>query len=83
MVTCESPALVEVNEHVRHPCLRTLREPSASNLRRTGLCSLLDIPEGPGLSDALLNDEPAPIELVVPVQGGTFHLLPAGGTPPA
>ena len=49
-----------------------------ADLRRTGLCSLLDIPEGPGLSDALLNDEPAPTELVVPVQGGTFHLLPAG-----
>jgi polysaccharide biosynthesis transport protein len=49
-----------------------------ADLRRTGLCSLLDIPEGPGLSDALINDEPAPTELVVPVQGGTFHLLPAG-----
>jgi polysaccharide biosynthesis transport protein len=49
-----------------------------ADLRRTGLCSLLDIPEGPGLSDALLNDEPPPTELVVPVQGGIFHLLPAG-----
>jgi polysaccharide biosynthesis transport protein len=49
-----------------------------ADLRRTGLCALLDIPEGQGLSDALLNDEPAPTELVVPVQGGTFHLLPAG-----
>ena len=49
-----------------------------ADLRRTGLCALLDVPEGPGLSDALINDEPAPTELVVPVQGGTFHLLPAG-----
>ena len=49
-----------------------------ADLRRTGLCSLLDVPEGPGLSDALTNDEPAPTELVIPVQGGTFHLLPAG-----
>ena len=49
-----------------------------ADLRRTGLCSLLDVPEGPGLSDALESDEPVPTELVVPVQGGTFHLLPAG-----
>jgi polysaccharide biosynthesis transport protein len=49
-----------------------------ADLRRTGLCSLLDVPEGPGLSDALTNDEPAPTELVIPVQGGAFHLLPAG-----
>lgn len=53
-----------------------------ADLRRTGLCSLLDVPEGPGLSDALLSDEPAPTELVVPVQGGTFHLLPAGTPTP-
>jgi capsular exopolysaccharide synthesis family protein len=49
-----------------------------ADLRRTGLCSLLDVAEGPGLSDALTSDETAPTELVVPVQGGTFHLLPAG-----
>jgi polysaccharide biosynthesis transport protein len=49
-----------------------------ADLRRTSLCSLLDIPEGPGLSDALESDEPPPTDLVVPVQGGTFHLLPAG-----
>jgi capsular exopolysaccharide synthesis family protein len=49
-----------------------------ADLRRTGLCSLLDVPEGPGLSDALLHDEPPVTELIVPVQGGTFHLLPAG-----
>src|SRR5262249_18326152 len=49
-----------------------------ADLRRTSLCALLDVPEGPGLSDALMHDEPPPGELVVPVQGGTFHLLPAG-----
>jgi succinoglycan biosynthesis transport protein ExoP len=49
-----------------------------ADLRRTGLCSLLDVPEGAGLSDALISDETAPTELVIPVQGGTFHLLPAG-----
>jgi capsular exopolysaccharide synthesis family protein len=49
-----------------------------ADLRRSSLCSLLDIPEGPGLSDALVSDDPAPTELVIPVQGGTFHLLPAG-----
>ncbi len=49
-----------------------------ADMWRTGLCALLDIPEGPGLSDALLNDEPSPTDLVIPVQGGTFHLLPAG-----
>ena len=31
-----------------------------ADLRRTGLCSLLDVPEGPGLSDVLINDEPSP-----------------------
>ena len=49
-----------------------------ADLRRTGLCSLLDVPEGPGLSDLLVNDELTPTDLVIPVQGGTFHLLPAG-----
>jgi capsular exopolysaccharide synthesis family protein len=49
-----------------------------ADLRRTSLCSLLDVPEGPGLSDALEGDDPPPTELIVPVQGGTFHLLPAG-----
>ena len=53
-----------------------------ADLRRTGLCSLLDIPEGPGLSDALIQDELAATDLVVPVQGGTFHLLPAGTPTP-
>jgi succinoglycan biosynthesis transport protein ExoP len=49
-----------------------------ADLRRTGLCSLLDVPEGPGLSDLLASDEFTPNDLVIPVQGGTFHLLPAG-----
>jgi polysaccharide biosynthesis transport protein len=49
-----------------------------ADLRRTGLCSLLDVPEGPGLSDLLVSDERTPTDLVIPVQGGTFHLLPAG-----
>lgn len=50
------------------------------DLRRGSLCSLLDIPEGAGLSDALRED--ASVEdvenIVAPVQGGTFHLLRAG-----
>ena len=49
-----------------------------ADLRRTGLCSLLDIPEGTGLSDVLDNDDLSAIDLVIPVQGGTFHLLSAG-----
>ena len=49
-----------------------------ADLRRTGLCSLLDVPEGAGLSDLLISDELTPTDLVIPVQGGTFHLLPAG-----
>jgi len=48
-----------------------------ADLRRGTLCPLLDIPEGPGLSDAL--KEEADVEdIAVPVQGGTFHLLRAG-----
>jgi capsular exopolysaccharide synthesis family protein len=49
-----------------------------ADLRRSALCSLLDVPEGPGLSDALVHDETAFTELVIPVQGGTFYLLPSG-----
>jgi succinoglycan biosynthesis transport protein ExoP len=48
-----------------------------ADLRRTSLCELLDIPEGPGLSDALKDGVPVE-DLVIPVQGGTFYLLPAG-----
>jgi capsular exopolysaccharide synthesis family protein len=49
-----------------------------ADLRRTGLCSLLDVPEGLGLSDLLVSDDLTPTDLVIPVQGGTFHLLSAG-----
>jgi len=48
-----------------------------ADLRRTALCPLLDVPEGPGLSD-VLKDEATIEEVVIPVQGGTFYLLPAG-----
>jgi polysaccharide biosynthesis transport protein len=48
-----------------------------ADLRRTGLCSLLDVPEGIGLSDVLKEDATAD-EVVIPVQGGTFYFLPAG-----
>jgi capsular exopolysaccharide synthesis family protein len=48
-----------------------------ADLRRASLCLLLDVPEGPGLSDVLKNE--ATVEdVVIPVQGGTFVLLPAG-----
>ena len=47
-----------------------------ADLRRASLGPLLDVPEGPGLSDVL---EGARFEdVVIPVQGGTFHLLCAG-----
>jgi succinoglycan biosynthesis transport protein ExoP len=48
-----------------------------ADLRRASLCTLLDVPEGPGLSD-VLQDVSAVEEVVMPVQGGTFYLLPAG-----
>ena len=41
--------------------------------RRSALCTLLDIPPGPGLSD-VLKDEAALEDVVIPVQGGTFVL---------
>ena len=48
-----------------------------ADLRRASLCPLLDVPEGPGLSDVL--DGVVKVEdVVIPVQGGTFHLLCAG-----
>lgn len=47
------------------------------DLRRGTLCPLLDIPDGPGLSDALMEEANAE-DIIVPVQGGTFHLLRAG-----
>ena len=49
-----------------------------SDFRRASLCKLLDVPpEGPGLSD-VLKDEATIDEVAIPVQGGTFYLLPAG-----
>jgi polysaccharide biosynthesis transport protein len=50
-----------------------------ADLRRAALCPLLDVPEGPGLSD-VLKDEATVDEVVIRVQGGTFELL-AAGTP--
>jgi capsular exopolysaccharide synthesis family protein len=47
------------------------------DLHRTALCSMLDVPEGPGLSD-VLKDEATIEKVVMPVQGGTFDLLRAG-----
>lgn len=48
-----------------------------SDFRRASLCPLLDVPEGPGLSD-ILKDEATIDQVAIPVQGGTFYLLPAG-----
>ncbi|MDQ2623162.1 MAG: polysaccharide biosynthesis tyrosine autokinase, partial [Actinomycetota bacterium] len=47
------------------------------DLRRGTLCPLLDIPDGPGLSD-VLKEEASVEDVAVPVQGGAFHLLRAG-----
>jgi polysaccharide biosynthesis transport protein len=48
-----------------------------ADLHRTGLCRLLDVPEGLGLSD-MLQEEYATEDVVIPVQDGAFHLLRAG-----
>ena len=49
-----------------------------SDFHRASLCKLLDVPpEGLGLSD-VLKDEANINEVAIPVQGGTFYLLPAG-----
>ena len=48
-----------------------------SDFRRAALCPLLDVPEGPGLSD-ILKDEASIEEVAIPVQGGAFYLLSAG-----
>ena len=48
-----------------------------SDFRRASLCTLLDVPEGPGLSD-ILKDEATIDEVAIPVQGGAFYLLSAG-----
>jgi len=48
-----------------------------ADLRRPALCPLLDVVEGPGLSDVLKN-EASIEEVIIRVQGGAFNLLPAG-----
>jgi capsular exopolysaccharide synthesis family protein len=48
-----------------------------ADLRRAALCPLLEVPEGIGLSD-VLKDLATVDEVIIPVQGGTFYLLPAG-----
>jgi succinoglycan biosynthesis transport protein ExoP len=48
-----------------------------ADLRRAKLCTVLDVPEGPGLSD-VLKDEFTLDEVIVPIQGGAFYLLRAG-----
>ncbi len=48
-----------------------------ADLRRTSLARLLDIPDGIGLSD-VLKEEAAAEDAIIPVQGGAFHVLPAG-----
>jgi polysaccharide biosynthesis transport protein len=48
-----------------------------ADLRRSALCSILDVPEGPGLAD-VLKDEASFDEVVIPVQDATFYLLRAG-----
>ena len=48
-----------------------------ADLRRASLCRLLDVQEGPGLSD-VLKELATTDETVIPVQGGTFYLLRAG-----
>ena len=50
-----------------------------ADLRRSKLCTLLDVPEGEGLSDVLKDDATATIDdMLIPVQDGAFDLLPAG-----
>jgi polysaccharide biosynthesis transport protein len=53
-----------------------------SDFRRTDLCPLLAVPEGHGLSDALVDkaaiDEAAIDEVAIPIRGGIFDLIRAG-----
>jgi capsular exopolysaccharide synthesis family protein len=51
-----------------------------ADLRRGALSTLLDVAEGPGLSDLMTNEELNVEDVAIPVQGGTFHLL-CSGTP--
>ena len=48
-----------------------------ADLRRTSLCALLSVPEGPGLSE-VLKGEATIDDVMIPAQGGAFYLLPAG-----
>lgn len=48
-----------------------------ADMRRSSLGTLLDLPEGLGLSDVLKGNVSVE-EAAIPVQGGTFHVLLAG-----
>ena len=48
-----------------------------ADLRRAALASLLDVPEGLGLSD-LLNDEATIEDVTIPYNGGAFYFIRAG-----
>jgi capsular exopolysaccharide synthesis family protein len=49
-----------------------------ADLRRPSLGELLEVPEGPGLADILLDEVEPEIAMVVIGSAGGFHLLPAG-----
>jgi Mrp family chromosome partitioning ATPase/uncharacterized protein involved in exopolysaccharide biosynthesis len=49
-----------------------------ADFRRTAVCSLLDIPEGRGLSDILRGEGQVPADMLVSVKTGTFQVLRAG-----
>ncbi|WP_165073811.1 exopolysaccharide transport family protein [Paludisphaera rhizosphaerae] len=49
-----------------------------ADLRRGALSPLLDVAEGLGLNDVLTREDLNVEDVVIPVQGGTFHLLCAG-----
>ena len=53
-----------------------------ADLRRPRLGQLLDVPEGPGLSDILSGDAEVDSAMVVIGNAGGFHLLPAGTPAP-
>lgn len=49
-----------------------------ADLRRPSLGELLEVPEGPGLTDILLDEVEPEAAMVVIGNAGGFHLLPAG-----
>jgi capsular exopolysaccharide synthesis family protein len=49
-----------------------------ADLRRPSLGELLEVPEGPGLTDVLLGEVEPEAAMVVIGNAGGFHLLPAG-----